>query len=981
MKTLLLVLIAGAIAFTAPAATNTNWFKVLSLTTNNAVVSDAPLAGSLAASAGHLFASRVGDSEFRRWDANGLANPATFPSGFIIISDLRTEKVYAFANAGGTMTGTGTATALHELEPATGQTNGVFIALSASVSIESSCSPEFGLFCGWGRVVVGRSQLSDIALPSGQVTGLGTANPFDQGCEPEEALTGLAEFFGDELYLVACRRSNGDRIERVRLSNGARTTLATFNGMPSKTKLTFSPSRQRWYFSTETSWLNNHPLNEGAVGYADATWDQSDEFPAPPPLLVTLPSAVTLTEDTTTNAFGSFTQRENAGTTRIRVVASSNPSLLPTNRITFFGGGSLSGVSGAFEFVINPLPNRDGLAVLTFLTTNNVGDRATNFVSVNVTPVNDPPSATWAQSSFNLTQGTVGLVITNTLRLFDTDTPVTNLAVRVLADNALLVAPGSIAIVPNGTNRSVQLTVNASLVGRANVFAELTDPVDGSVVQSASFEIRISAAAGTQPLRHFTTMPDTDFAVFGLGGMRGAGHGVMSVTGLVGTVKQATLYWHGPGKVDAGFSGTLPVIPMFGTSFFDNTAVSIRTSGSNCWSQFAYSITERSDVTRFIPGNTNFVLTNFLRQACSTFFGQVSCAVQDPNGASLLVFYDDGNPANNRDVMVFEGNDASEANPYDAPGWSNRLAGIRYNGGSAQLGLHVSDGQNTTDGTNFLDGTLRLNGTTLLAAGDNFTGNTTPRSVGGTTNGSLWDIRTEDLTSFLAPGTNALDLTLSGSGDCLSLILATVNLPSGSALPVADLSIQQRVSSVVLSNVPLATFTFTVTNAGPFAASDVTVTNLFEPGVTLESATVSQGTLSLTPDGFVVALGVVSNRAIATIEVTLRYPRVGYFQNFAVVGSAIPDLRSDAEAATQQFVTQTVQVRSITGNPVPRLAIRNLTGSQYEISWAPANSPGFVLQETLSLSPSNWVNSASGASNPVAVPATLPTKFYRLRKP
>jgi len=50
------------------------------------------------------------------------------------------------------------------------------------------------------------------------------------------------------------------------------------------------------------------------------------------------------------------------------------------------------------------------------------------------------------------------------------------------------------------------------------------------------------------------------------------------------------------------------------------------------------------------------------------------------------------------------------------------------------------------------------------------------------------------------------------------------------------------------------------------------------------------------------------------------------------------------------------------------------------ISWTP-NTLGFVLQETLSLSPTNWVNSPSGASNPIAVPATLPTKFYRLFKP
>ena len=186
--------LAGALALcavSAPAATNANWFKIVSLTTNNAVFTEASLAGSLAASADHLFASRVGDAEFRRWDANGLANPTNFPSGFIVVSDLRTEKVYAFADADGTMTDQGTATALHELDPAMGQTNGVVIPLSSSVPVEDDCSL-FGIFCGWGRVVVGGSQLSDIALPSGQVTALGMANPLKEGCESSEPLTGIA---------------------------------------------------------------------------------------------------------------------------------------------------------------------------------------------------------------------------------------------------------------------------------------------------------------------------------------------------------------------------------------------------------------------------------------------------------------------------------------------------------------------------------------------------------------------------------------------------------------------------------------------------------------------------------------------------------------------------------------------------------------------------------------------------------------------
>ncbi len=50
------------------------------------------------------------------------------------------------------------------------------------------------------------------------------------------------------------------------------------------------------------------------------------------------------------------------------------------------------------------------------------------------------------------------------------------------------------------------------------------------------------------------------------------------------------------------------------------------------------------------------------------------------------------------------------------------------------------------------------------------------------------------------------------------------------------------------------------------------------------------------------------------------------------------------------------------------------------LSWEP-DLPGCVLQETSSLSPANRTNSASGGPNPVVVPATGPTKFYRLAAP
>jgi len=64
----------------------------------------------------------------------------------------------------------------------------------------------------------------------------------------------------------------------------------------------------------------------------------------------------------------------------------------------------------------------------------------------------------------------------------------------------------------------------------------------------------------------------------------------------------------------------------------------------------------------------------------------------------------------------------------------------------------------------------------------------------------------------------------------------------------------------------------------------------------------------------------------------------------------------------------------------PTLTITPAAPGFATLSWTP-NTPGFVLQENLNLATTNWVNSPSGATNPIVVPATLSKKFYRLFKP
>lgn len=168
----------------------------------------------------------------------------------------------------------------------------------------------------------------------------------------------------------------------------------------------------------------------------------------------------------------------------------------------------------------------------------------------------------------------------------------------------------------------------------------------------------------------------TDFGLFGISGLRGTGTGSITVTGVTGTVTRAILVWHGVATTATPLirSGTI------GTTNF--TGSNLGLSDNNCWSQ-ATSQAFQADVTSAVAGNGTYALSNLL--TAGTF---------DPNGASLLVFYNDGNAANNRDIAVYLGNDSNQANAFDPAGWSASLPGINYVSGAASLSLIVSDGQN-----------------------------------------------------------------------------------------------------------------------------------------------------------------------------------------------------------------------------------------------------------------------------------------------
>jgi hypothetical protein len=164
------------------------------------------------------------------------------------------------------------------------------------------------------------------------------------------------------------------------------------------------------------------------------------------------------------------------------------------------------------------------------------------------------------------------------------------------------------------------------------------------------------------------------------------------------------------------------------------------------------------------------------------------------NGASLVVLFNDGNPANNHDLVFAEGNDASLAFFFqgETDGWHATLPGIAYTSGPAFIQLHVADGQEF-GGSGLDDGSLTIStGGPSAEIPDTFNrydGGSTPnagasRAEAVGLRGALWDVHTFDIsTVFSVPDTYTL--TLDGQerfdGDCLGLIVAIVDVEAGAA--------------------------------------------------------------------------------------------------------------------------------------------------------------------------------------------------------
>jgi len=390
--------------------------------------------------------------------------------------------------------------------------------------------------------------------------------------------------------------------------------------------------------------------------------------------------------------------------------------------------------------------------------------------SCSITQTADGTTSTNSSSTCATPIGFETTCTTTTTSSGCTSEPLSTLTVQTTGTGS-----GTVTSSPSGINCSSGSTANCSDQFPDGTVTLTASPSEGSVLGSwtgcsstdgptcivtlnADTTVTAEFCRATQPC-----VFNTDVAEFGYGGMRGTGAGLITVSGVSGTVTKALLYWNGPtNSTDPAANAAV--------TFADTqvTGTNIGFASDNCWG-FQNSQSYRADVTSLVTGNGTYSLSNFDKPGVEI------------NGVALIVFYNDGNTANDRNVVMFNGNDSNVDSTFDLAGWDETIAGVPYPGsGSASLDFVVSDGQS------YEDDALVLNGQTLVPTGGIFQGDSTPAgSFNGNplgVTGSLWDVKSFDITSFLSSGSNNLHLTTGLASDCLSLVVAMANVPAAAPI-------------------------------------------------------------------------------------------------------------------------------------------------------------------------------------------------------
>ena len=227
-------------------------FQVLHLLTNGFMTTEVyPTVsydqGELVISENSVFVN--GGSALGQYDVTWLSPMGTVSTHFYsLVSDLRSGSIYSLGYGASPLgSGGGTINSLLEVSADTGQLTGKRIDLSTSVYL----SYDSGLFSGYGRIVLWNgSRFYHVALPTGQVTDLGSRSSFGHQRWNGWAFWGVAEYYGGAIQVVYVQDSS--TVARLRVgANSSITTAESFTDLGYTSAIAFSPFNSRWYFHHE----------------------------------------------------------------------------------------------------------------------------------------------------------------------------------------------------------------------------------------------------------------------------------------------------------------------------------------------------------------------------------------------------------------------------------------------------------------------------------------------------------------------------------------------------------------------------------------------------------------------------------------------------------------------------------------------------------------------------------------------------------
>lgn len=287
----------------------------------------------------------------------------------------------------------------------------------------------------------------------------------------------------------------------------------------------------------------------------------------------------------------------------------------------------------------------------------------------------------------------------------------------------------------------------------------------------------------------------TDHVSVGVGGIGaaaadGGGVGTLTLAGVSGTVTRAWLYWEGIDiESPPQYTGGNYDYDEADIVFDGQPLTGARAMGgghNNCWGgdgdeelppeQDHSAALYRADVTAQViaKGNGDYALA-----------GLADGAGHSANGASLIVFYNDADTANDRKVVLYESM-TSNSDPEFGPALT---LPIDHNGGNAIVELHVADGQTIhSDGPMYFyitPGVPPSSNDTLLDFYSidgvaRWAGQTVPR-MGFPRSGEneLWDIRQFDIGASLGgPKHYDAEVALGDNSDCVAAVVELVSVPA-----------------------------------------------------------------------------------------------------------------------------------------------------------------------------------------------------------